>query len=59
MLRPSVDYPFVENQGLDTKTIKRWVIKSVPSHVLKATAEVRDCLGNGPTVAAVAASSWH
>jgi hypothetical protein len=45
MLRPSVDYPFVENVGLDTKQLKRWVIKSVPSHVVKATAEVRDGLG--------------
>jgi hypothetical protein len=41
MLRESVDYIFLEGVGLDTKMLKRWVIKNVPSNVVKATAEVR------------------
>lgn len=40
LLRPSEDYVFQEGVGLDSKMLKRWVIKSVPSHVVKATAEV-------------------
>lgn len=41
MMRPSEDFVFQESAALDTKTLKRWVTKSVPNHVAKATAAVR------------------